>query len=89
LKDFLGDTYFEKGWESVDRNFRKLSEASGDSGRVASGELSNALDKLSGQVELFADMWLHFHMRIEALMREYNISPADGAAREEVGAGRS
>lgn len=77
MKDFLAESYFERGWESVDRHFRKLSGAaeamiSGDS--AAPEEITRALDKLAAQVELFADHWVHFHVRFEALLREYNLS---------------
>lgn len=85
MKDFLAESFFEKGWESVDRNFRKLSSAAeemkaGDENSPE--EISRALDKLASQVELFADHWVHFHTRLEALMREFNIvssaqEPAD------------
>jgi hypothetical protein len=81
LKDFLAESYFEKGWESVDRHFRKLSGAAesldpGDS--ATPEEITIALDKLAAQVELFADHWVHFHMRFEALLREYNLSTGNG-----------
>jgi hypothetical protein len=77
LKDFLAESYFERGWESVDRHFRKLSGAaeamiSGDT--ASPEEITRALDKLAAQVELFADHWVHFHVRFEALLREYNLS---------------
>lgn len=85
LKEYLAETCFEKGWESVDRNFRKLSQAAGFDGSAADAgiesdmeqattvEISQALDRLSSQVGLFADLWLHFHMRFEALVHEYGL----------------
>ncbi len=101
MKEYLAETCFEKGWESVDRNFRKLSRAAGfdgsasdaevqgDMGQVPAGEISQALDRLSSQVDLFADLWLHFHMRYEALVHEYNleIDPEQPSGRNEPGRG--
>jgi endonuclease III len=84
LKDFLAETFFEKGWESVDRHFRRLSSAADaiEEGRDESPEeISQALDRLASQVELFADHWVHFHTRLEALMREYNIQPEQSGPR--------
>jgi len=77
LKDLLAESYFEKGWESVDRHFHKLSGAADSldaDGDASPEDISRALDRLASQVELFADNWVHFHMRFEALMREYNIA---------------
>lgn len=77
MKDFLAESYFEKGWESVDRHFRKLSgaaEAMDSADSASPEEITRALDKLASQVEFFADHWVHFHMRFEALLREYNLS---------------
>ncbi|NLP05399.1 hypothetical protein GX411_05580 [Candidatus Fermentibacteria bacterium] len=76
MKDFLAESFFEKGWESVDRSFRKLSSAAEDmkAGEENSPEdISRALNKLASQVDLFADHWVHFHTRLEALMHEFNI----------------
>lgn len=97
MKEYLAETCFEKGWESVDRNFRKLSRAAGfdssdtaagaprDGGSVPAVEISQELDRLSSQVDLFADLWLHFHMRYEALVHEYNleIDPAQSIGQRE------
>lgn len=71
MKEYLAETCFEKGWESVDRNFRKLSRAA--VADESAEQISLALDRLSSQVDLFADLWLHFHMRFEALVHEYNL----------------
>jgi len=101
LKEYLAETCFEKGWESVDRNFRKLSLAAGFEGSAAdagvgsdteqatTGEISQALDRLSSQVDLFADLWLHFHMRFEALVHEYGleIDAAQSSGRDGPGKG--
>lgn len=78
MKDYLAETCFEKGWESVDRNFRKLSRAAGAgepgvTDAVDADEISHELDRLSSQVDLFADLWLHFHMRYEALIHEFDL----------------
>lgn len=78
MKDYLAETCFERGWESVDRNFRKLSRAAGSDEPgapepVSADEISHELDRLSSQVDLFADLWLHFHMRYEALIHEFDL----------------
>ncbi len=91
MKDYLAETCFEKGWESVDRNFRKLSRAAGtgDPGspeQVDADEISHELDRLSSQVDLFADLWLHFHMRYEALVHEFDL---DVKAETPAGTGRA
>lgn len=83
MKDFLAESFFEKGWESVDRSFRKLSSAAEEmkAGEENSPEeISRALDKLASQVDMFADYWVHFHTRLEALLREFNI---DSRAQEQ------
>jgi hypothetical protein len=82
LKDFLAETCFEKGWESVDRNFRKLSRAAECVKESSPDEIYTALNKLSSQVDLFADLWLHFHMRFEALVHEYNLDIGDSEQQE-------
>lgn len=93
MKDYLAETCFEKGWESGDRNFRKLSRAAGggDQGAqesVDADEISHELDRLSSQVDLFADLWLHFHMRYEALVHEFDLDVKTGTPADAGGAGR-
>lgn len=75
MKDFLAESCFAKGWESVDRNFRRISDAARavESGERSPEEIARALERLSSQVDLFADQWLHFQMRVEAMIREYNL----------------
>ena len=79
MKDSLAETFFDRGWQNVDRHFRRLSQAaselekSASEGNSTKEEINDALETLSSQVELFADHWLHFHCRIDALLREYNI----------------
>ena len=82
MKDFLAETSFEKGWESVDRNFRKLSRAAEAEQEPRPDVIFQALDRLSSQVDLFADLWLHFHIRFEALVHEYNLQIEKGAPAE-------
>ncbi|MBD3369325.1 hypothetical protein GF402_03060 [Candidatus Fermentibacteria bacterium] len=80
MKDFLAETCFEKGWQSIDRQFGRLKKAADKMNgpvfakRVSNNDISNALDKLSSQVEIFADNWQHFHLRIDALLREYGLT---------------
>jgi len=90
VKDFLAESYFEKGWESVDRHFRRLAaaaEALESDSSESPEEITRALDNLAAQVELFADHWLHFHMRFEALIREYNLSAEEGGPAKGGNAG--
>lgn len=67
----------------MDRHFRRLSQAASDleknavSGSSTKEEIEEALENLSSQVELFADHWLHFHCRIDSLIREYDIPAED------------
>lgn len=80
MKDFLAETCFEKGWQNIDRQFGRLKSAADKmdrpdfANRVSSSDISNALDKLTSQVEIFADNWQHFHLRIDALLREYGLT---------------
>ncbi|MBN1435363.1 hypothetical protein JW921_11420 [Candidatus Fermentibacterales bacterium] len=88
VKDSLAETFFDRGWQNVDRHFRRLSQAAAEieknagDGSSTKEEISEALEDLSSQVELFADHWLHFHCRIDALLREYNIPSEDPHSEE-------
>jgi redox-regulated HSP33 family molecular chaperone len=78
VKDSFAETCFEDGWENVERHFRRLSQAATDLEKhTGSGlrkeEIADALEKLSSQVELFADHWIHFHCRVDALLREHDL----------------
>ena len=78
MKDFVADTCFDRGWRSVERNFNRLSDAAGRLSRHRPGtpadkEIIDSLTKLSSKVDIFADNWEHFHLRIEALLREYGL----------------
>jgi hypothetical protein len=78
MKDFVADTCFDQGWRSVERHFNRLSDAaqrvSGhNQGSPANGEIIESLTRLSSKVDIFADNWEHFHLRIEALLREYDL----------------
>jgi len=78
MKDFVADTCFDRGWRSVERHFNRLSDAArrishDRPGTPADSEIIDSLSKLSSKVDIFADNWEHFHLRIEALLREYGL----------------
>jgi hypothetical protein len=88
MKDFVADTCFDRGWRSVERHFNRLSDAAEHLTRARSGgpadtEIIDSLGKLSSKVEIFADNWEHFHLRIEALLREYDLMHLLDEAEEE------
>ncbi len=78
MKDFVADTCFDRGWRSVERHFNRLSDAAArfrgsDAGTHSESEIIDSLTELSSKVEIFADNWEHFHLRIDALLREYDL----------------
>jgi hypothetical protein len=90
MKDFVADTCFDRGWRSVERHFNRLRDAaehvsSSEAGGPGNGDIIESLTRLSSKVDIFADNWEHFHLRIEALLREYDLMHLledEGAGRE-------
>lgn len=78
MKDFVADTCFDRGWRSVERYFNRLSDAAdrvsaAEVGVPANGDIMRSLTSLTSKVNIFADHWEHFHLRIEAILREYDL----------------
>ena len=90
MKDFVADTCFDQGWRSVERHFNRLSEAAGrvsshGFGAPADSEIIDSLSQVASEVTILAVNWEHFHLRIEALLREYGLMyllEEEGSAKE-------
>jgi hypothetical protein len=75
LQDSIRDDRFELGWEAVERRFSQLSSLASDTDNLASDDrldILRELEEISSRIGLFADNWIHFHLRLACLVREFD-----------------
>jgi hypothetical protein len=75
LQESIRDDRFERGWEAVERRFGQLSRLASDTDNLAPDDrlgILRELEDISSRIGLFADNWIHFHLRLACLVREFD-----------------